>query len=146
MHREWIETINSVAFNYIMNFLMKASGAFFSFISYPYAFRVIGAEQMGRISFVQSFSTLFAMIAALGIPIYGVRECAKVRDNPQALSKTTSELLTVQVSVTALSLIGYALVVCIFLKPQSAQWLFTNIFWSCGTKSADIHPTIICFA
>ena len=124
MHREWIETINSVAFNYIMNFLMKASGAFFSFISYPYAFRVIGAEQMGRISFVQSFSTLFAMIAALGIPIYGVRECAKVRDNPQALSKTTSELLTVQVSVTALSLIGYALVVCIFLKPQSAQWLF----------------------
>lgn len=87
-----------------MYVLVKVSGAFFSFLSYPYVFRVLGSEGVGKISFATSFSSLFVMLAVLGIPVYGIRECAKVRDDPQQLSRTVGQLLTLQGSATLLAL------------------------------------------
>lgn len=111
-----MKELHTTKFNYVMNFLVKVSGAFFSFFSYPYAFRMLGAEQMGSISFAASFSAFFSMLAVLGIPVYGIRECARVRDDPKALSKTVAELLFIQCMATAISLLLYG--VCLQFLPQ----------------------------
>lgn len=115
---------HSIKFNYFMNFLVKVSGVLFSFISYPYAFRILGTEQMGTISFAISFSALFAMVAVLGIPVYGIRECAKVRDNPIALSKTVSELLLIQFCATATSLLLFATAVQVAPRFEGHKLLY----------------------
>lgn len=92
-----------------MHVLVKVSGAFFSFLSYPYVFRILGSEGIGKISFATSFSGLFAMLAVLGIPVYGIRECAKVRDDPRQLSRTAGQLLALQGCATLLALALYLL-------------------------------------
>ena len=77
----------SVAKNAIMNMFLTASGFIFPLISFPYVSRVLGAAGNGKISFAASVVSYFTMFASLGIPAYGVRACAKCRDNRAELSK-----------------------------------------------------------
>ena len=50
---------------------------------------------MGRVSFADSVTQYFIICASLGIPIYGVREVAKIKENKKALSKLFSELMLI---------------------------------------------------
>lgn len=49
--------------------------------------------------------TYFSMFAQLGIPTYGIRACAKVRDNREELSKVAQELLIINIIMSAISYI-----------------------------------------
>lgn len=98
--------IHSVKYNFAMNIILKMSSYIFPLITLPYISRVLGAEANGRISFTASIITYFLMFAQLGIPTYGIRECAKCRDNEDKLTKTAQELLMINgISM----LIAYAL-------------------------------------
>lgn len=55
----------------------------------------------GKVATASAVITYFNMFASLGIPTYGIRACAKVRDNKEKLSKTVQELLIIN-SVTML--------------------------------------------
>ena len=48
---------------------------------------------------------LFAMFAQLGIPTYGIRACAKVRDNREELTRTAQELVIINL---VMSIVSYA--------------------------------------
>lgn len=52
-----------------------------------------------------SVITYFSMFAQLGIPTYGIRACAKVRDNREELSKVAQELLIINIIMSAISYI-----------------------------------------
>ncbi|MEG0355737.1 MAG: oligosaccharide flippase family protein, partial [Lachnospiraceae bacterium] len=78
--------IRSVKFNFIMNFILTASAIIFPLITFPYISRVLGAVGNGKVAFAASVVTYFAMFASLGIPTYGIRACAKVRDDREELS------------------------------------------------------------
>lgn len=78
--------------NLIMSVLLTGSGFVFPLVTYSYAARVLGAEGTGRIAFAQSIMQYFLYLAALGIPAYGLRECAKVRDDKEKLSQVAQEL------------------------------------------------------
>ena len=91
---------SSIPFNFVMNFLLKLSGTLCTAISYPYAFRVIGGAGMGKVAFSASIASFFVMLASMGIPLYGIRECARVRDDREKLRKTVSELLGLQLLAT----------------------------------------------
>lgn len=93
--------IHSVKFNFIMNFILTASSILFPLITFPYITRVLLVEGTGKIAFASSAVTYFNMFASLGIPTYGIRACAKVRDDKDKLSKTVQELLIIN-SVTML--------------------------------------------
>lgn len=93
----------SVSANLLMNFLLKLSGTLFAAISYPYAFRALGGEGIGKVAFTASIASFFVMLASMGIPTYGIRECARVRDNRDLLRRTVSELLRLQLLTTLLS-------------------------------------------
>ena len=87
--------IHSVKFNFIMNFILTVSSIIFPMITFPYISRVLLPEGNGKIAFVNSVATYFTMFASLGIPTYGIRVCAGIRDNKEKLSKTVQELLII---------------------------------------------------
>lgn len=129
----------SVWHNFIMNFLLKTSGIVFAAISYPYAYRVLGAEGVGRTSFVTSVVSLFSLAALLGIPTYGIRACARVRDDKATLSRTVRELLMVQMVSTAVVVL--ILVGCVQLIPrltENAELFYIQVvallISACGTE------------
>ena len=75
-----------------MNFIMTASSILFPLITFPYISRVLLSVGNGKVAFASSVITYFTMFASLGIPTYGIRACAKVRDDKEKLSKTVREL------------------------------------------------------
>ena len=78
----------SVKINMIMNAILTMSSFLFPLITFPYISRVILPVGSGKITFATSVVTYFSMFAQLGIPTYGVKACARVRDNKEELSKT----------------------------------------------------------
>lgn len=108
--------IYSVKFNFIMNFLLTASSIIFPLITFPYVSRVLGAVGNGKVAFATSVLTYFTMFASLGIPTYGIRVCAQVREDKEKLSKTVQELLIIN---TVTMMIVYAVfVLMVFLVPE----------------------------
>ena len=115
----------SVKLNFIMNAILTMSQLIFPLITFPYISRVLLPEGTGKVSFATSVVSYFAMFAQLGIPTYGIRACAKVRDDREQLTRTVQELLIINL---VMSMIIYvALFVAIFTVPrlQQDKLLFT---------------------
>lgn len=109
----------SVRFNFIMNILLTLSNVIFPILTFPYVSRVLQAEGTGRISFVGSVVAYFVMIGMLGIPNYGIRQCAKVREDKDVLSKTVQEIFLLNTIAMGISVLLYG--VSITLVPRLAQ-------------------------
>ena len=71
----------SIKFNLVMNMLLTTSAFVFPLITFPYITRVLLPEGNGKIAFANSVINYFSMFAMLGIPTYGIRACAQVRDD-----------------------------------------------------------------
>lgn len=84
----------SIKVNMVMNALLTMSSVIFPLITYPYVSRILLPAGVGKVYFATSLVTYFAMFAQMGVPVYGIRACAKVRDNRELLSKTVKELLS----------------------------------------------------
>jgi O-antigen/teichoic acid export membrane protein len=67
--------------NIFYNVLLAVSQLLFPLITFPYLARTLGPDQIGLLNFAESISRYFILIAALGIPIYGVREIAKQQED-----------------------------------------------------------------
>lgn len=83
----------SIKKNLLMNVILTGSQYIFPLITFPYVSRVLLAAGNGQINFAQSISSYFMLFASLGIPTYGVRACAIVREDRDQLSRTVHELL-----------------------------------------------------
>lgn len=120
-------TIHSVKFNAMMNIALTASNTLMALVTVPYATRVLSVSGYGDVGFAQSVSSWFSVFCIMGISVYGVRECARVRDNPIKLATTVKELLCILTATTAVSLLVYA--TCILLVPAfradaALLWIF----------------------
>lgn len=122
--------IKSVKFNFIMNFILTASSFIFPLITFPYVSRILLPEGNGKIAFAASFMSYFSMIAMLGIPTYGIRACAKIRDNKEELSRTVQELVIINIITTAVAYL--ALIVSMFIVPKFGQYKVLLIINSIG--------------
>lgn len=108
--------IHSIKYNFIMNFILTATQFIFPLITFRYVSGVLQASGNGRVSFVASVANYFMMVASLGIPTYGVRACARVRDDKDKLTKTVQELFIINATVTALVTVTY--VTAIYVVPR----------------------------
>lgn len=90
----------SIKKNFIMNALLTISSFIFPLITFPYISRILSPEGIGKVSFANSVVAYFALFAQLGIPTYGVRACAKVRDNKKELSRTVQEIFVINIIMT----------------------------------------------
>lgn len=93
----------SLKLNFVMNAILTMSSFIFPLISFPYVSRILLPEGTGKVSFATSLIAYFTMFAQLGIPTYGVRACARVRDDRNALTRTAQELLIINLLMTVLS-------------------------------------------
>jgi len=100
----------SVKSNYIFSLIHSATGLLFPLLTFPYASRIILAEGIGTIQFLQSIIDYVALFSALGIPLYAVREIARVRNDEKEISQTTVEILLLHVGLTGM---GYMAIFCI---------------------------------
>jgi len=62
---------------------------------------------VGKVDFATAVINYFIMFASLGIPTYGIRACAKVRENKDLLSQTVKELLIINIITTIFAYIVF---------------------------------------
>jgi O-antigen/teichoic acid export membrane protein len=110
---------HSIKYNALMNVILTASSFLYPLITFPYVSRVLLVAGNGKVNFAASVANYFMMVASLGIPTYGVRACAQVRDNKDELSKTAQEILIINLIATVLVSITY--IICIFTVPRFSQ-------------------------
>jgi O-antigen/teichoic acid export membrane protein len=91
--------------NIFYNTLLSVSQVLFPLLTFPYSSRILGPAGMGAVNFADNFTTYFLLVAALGIPLYGVREVAKVKDDPEKLSKVFSELLFIHLATSLVAVL-----------------------------------------
>ncbi len=83
--------------NFFYNGLLILSNLLFPIISFAYASRILGPVGIGKVQFVVIFATYFVVVAQLGIPVYGMREVAKIRGDKKQLDNLFSELLFINI-------------------------------------------------
>lgn len=99
--------VKSVKYNFLMDFILKVSAFIFPLITFPYASRILLPEGIGRVSFATSVISYFQMVAMLGIPTYGIRACAKVRDDKEKLTRVVQELAVINLVTTAVVYVAF---------------------------------------
>ena len=114
----------SVAKNTIMNMFLTAAQFIFPLITFPYVSRVLGAAGNGKISFASSVVFYFELFASLGVPTYGIRACAKCRDNRAELSKCVQELLLINLITITISYAVFCVTVFAVPKFRAEKELF----------------------
>lgn len=83
----------------------------FPVVTFPYVARVLSPSGLGQYAFASSVLSYALMIASLGIPLYGVRACARVRDDRNALTRVTQELVLLNLIAAAVALVVLAALV-----------------------------------
>lgn len=97
----------SVGINAIWNGILSLASILFPIITFPYITRVLGVEVNGAISFSLSVSNYFSLFATLGLSTYGVKACARVKDNRRELSKVVHELLIISTIAAIIVLVVF---------------------------------------
>lgn len=129
----------SIKKNFIMNTLLTMSGIIFPLITFPYVSRILLPAGTGKVNFATSLINYFAMFAQLGIPTYGIRATAQVRDNRLELTRVVHELTVINLIMTAFSYLALAVALITVPRLQSDRMLYlivssTMIFNAIGME------------
>lgn len=114
---------NSIKINFIMNFILTSSSILFPLITFPYVSRILLPAGTGKVAFATSVISYFTMIAMLGVPTYGIRACARVRENKEELSRTAQELLIINLVMAFISYIAFFISLAIVPQLESQKVL-----------------------
>ena len=93
----------SVGTNVALNIIKSISQLFLPLITYPYLLRVLGADNIGKVSYGAAIISYFSLFAVLGANIYAVREGAKIRDDKEKINEFASQIFAINLVFTALS-------------------------------------------
>lgn len=105
----------SLAKNSIFNVAYQVLNIAFPLITSAYTARILMPSGIGLVAYAQNIAQYFVIIAALGIPNYGIREVARVKSSTKDLNLLFSELFSLNFFSTALSALVYYS--AIFLLP-----------------------------
>ena len=113
--------------NVFYNVLLAISQVLFPMLTFPYLARVLGPEHVGVLNFAESYARYFVLVAAFGIPIYGVREIAKIYNDKEKLSKLFVEIFTINFITTIILSIVFLITIIYVDRLNSAGILF---YWA----------------
>lgn len=129
----------SIKKNILMNSILTISNFIFPIITYSYVSRTLLPIGVGKVAFVSSIISYFSYFAALGIPVYGLREAAKIRDDKDKLSKFVHEVFILNVLSTILSYIVLIGSVLSIPKFNEYKTLFYIISLSIGLNTIGME-------
>ena len=106
-------------------------------IVFPYISRVLGVDGIGIVDTVDNMIDYCILFSMMGLSSVGVREIAKNKDNPQALSQTFTDLFALNLCSTLLIATVFCGVVLMsprlqdygLLIPIGILKLTANLFW-----------------
>lgn len=101
----------SLKTNALLNVIKSSLSILFPLITYPYVLRALGAQGMGKVSYVASIVGYFTLIATLGIGTYGVREGAKIREKKEELQQFVNEIFSINTISLFVSVTAYLIVI-----------------------------------
>lgn len=101
----------SLVANSLYNILYKIISVLYPLVAVTYVSHILMAERMGMVAYAQNIVSYFAVIAALGIPTYGIREIAVRAESIERRSDTFWELFIVNGVSTSLALIVYIILI-----------------------------------
>lgn len=110
--------------NSIYNVLYRVLSILFPLITVSYVSNIIFADGVGRVGAVQNKVQYFVIIAALGIPNYGIREISKCKGNSREYSRVFSELFVINMISTILCTVVYYLAIIMMFSSLHDQSLF----------------------
>ncbi|HLZ87913.1 MAG TPA: flippase [Puia sp.] len=116
--------------NLIYNSLLSVSQILFPLIIFPYTFKILEPPGIGLVSFADSLTQYLISFAAIGIPVYGVIETAKVRHDPARLARLFSELVLIQLVISLFITVVFIGLIFTVEKLAEHKLLY---FLSCGT-------------
>ncbi len=117
----------SLTVNFIMNALLSFSSILFPLITFRYASHILGPERMGTVSMAVSFVSYFTMVSQLGIPLYGIRACAKVQNDREQLTRTAHELLLINLLMAVLAYAALAAAIVLIPRIRVEKTLYVII-------------------
>lgn len=106
-------------------------------IVFPYISRALGVGGIGIVDTIDNMIDYCILFSMMGLGTVGVREIAKNKDNPQALSQTFTDLFTLNLCSTTFIAIVFCIIVLIssqiqefgILIPIGILKLIANLFW-----------------
>ncbi len=116
--------------NAALNMTKTVMSLVFPLITFPYSSRVLGPVYIGKVNFAQSVVSYFALVAALGISTYAVRESAKLRDDRKNLSVFVKEIFSLNMISTVIAYILFALALLVV----PAFGAYRNLLCICGAS------------
>lgn len=137
--------LRSVKTNMILNTFRVLSSAGIGVFTMPYINNALGPVYLGKVEYINSIINYFILFSALGLPMYAIRQIAKVRDSKEQLTYNTIEIyliliFTSLISYTVLYIILYnskflvdyqQLVILmssmIFLTNLGGEWFFQGV-------------------
>ena len=93
----------SVALNAVINVIRQCCTVLFPLIITRHVTGALGTANYGKVGFGNAMVEYFALLAALGIGAYAVREGAKLRERKEELTVFCSQIFTVNILTTAIS-------------------------------------------
>ena len=121
--------MGSIKKNAVYNILLAVSQVLLPLVTFPYISRILLPQGVGTYTFVDSYTQYFVLIAALGIPIYGMREIAKAKKSLVDRSQVFTELLSIHLLVSVLVSVLY-IVSFLTLSPLKG---YSQLFWIGGS-------------
>lgn len=102
--------------NIFYSSILTTANYIFPLLTYPYVSRVLGVENIGICSFVDSIINYFLIFSMLGMNVVGIREIAKCKGDRVKLQQTFSQLFTINTITTFVAL--FILLIAIYTVPK----------------------------
>lgn len=123
--------------NLLYSTLLTFSTYLVPLLVFPYISRVLGVEHIGAIDTVDGIIDYCVLFSMMGMTSLGIREIARQKDNPSALSQTFSNLFCLNALSTGFIFIALCLAIWLIPSLHQSTRLLTigtiklvaNLFW-----------------
>ena len=116
--------MNKIVENYLYNVMYNILVLFAPLVTAPYLARILGAEQLGIYSYVNSATSIIISISIIGLYSYGSRQIAYVRDEREKVSQEFWNLMGLRVCLCIFGTIIYF----VYAK-QTAYFMYFRFYY-----------------
>ena len=112
--------MTSIKKNFTYNIILNISSYVASLIVFPYISRVLNAELLGTVNFVNQAVQYFVLFSLMGVMTVGTRAIAECKDNRQQRSEVFSAVFSLSLLATLIVMVVYF--ICIYIIPAFHEY------------------------
>jgi len=124
----------SIKINYLYNLSYQILILIVPLITTPYISRVLGAERVGDVSYVESVVAYFVLFGTPGVAILGQREVSYSQDNVEKRTKVFWDIKALEIITSTIALVCY----CIFSSFRNDKSLYFAMTFTVLATVVDV--------